>query len=384
MEIIEGSHAVAKTIQRCNVGVISAYPITPQTHIVEDLEKIHANGEGGFEFVRAESEFAAASIVLGSSAAGVRSYTATSSQGLLLMTEVIFCIAGMRLPIVMTIANRAVSAPINIWNDQQDAVTVRDSGWLSFYGETNQEVVDLHVLAFKVGEENMLPVFVNMDGFVLTHTYEPLVLPPQTGIKRFINSYHPPKDQILDITKPRTLGAFADPSSYMEIREQLHHDIVATKDAIKKAATEYKKVFGRSIGDNGLIETYKTRDADTIIVSMGSVCGTIKEVVDTMRKKGKKVGLLKIICYRPFPDAEIISVLKKAKYIPVIEKDISLGSEGVLASDINRACYNHTKGKIQSFVVGLGGRDVTQNMIIKIISDIRTRKDDTCTFVGKI
>ncbi|MCX6746496.1 MAG: pyruvate ferredoxin oxidoreductase, partial [Candidatus Parcubacteria bacterium] len=191
-QILEGSHAVAEIVRRLRPAVVSAYPITPQTHIVEDLAKMKAEGLADFEYINAESEFAAASIVLGASATGVRTYTATSSQGLLLMTEVLFNIAGLRLPVVITCANRAVSSPINIWNDQQDSVTIRDAGWLQLYAETNQEAVDLHVLGFKLAESLLLPVMVNMDGFTLTHTYEPVEIPSENLIKKYLPNYNPP------------------------------------------------------------------------------------------------------------------------------------------------------------------------------------------------
>jgi len=370
-QILEGSHAVAEIIKRLDVGVVSAYPITPQTHIVEDLEKMKADAEAEFEYIRAESEFAAASIVLGSSATGVRTYTATCSQGLLLMAEVLYCIAGMRLPVVLTCANRAVSAPISIWNDQQDAVTVRDSGWIQLYGETSQEVVDLHILAYKLGEKMQLPVIVNMDGFILTHTYEPVEIPSPEKIKKFLPTYKPDKDRILDTNNPRSLGTFAPPDQYMEIRQELFEDLKKSQAEIKKLAAEFKKAFNRNLGSNGLIEEYKTKDAEIVLVAMGSVCGTIKEVVDQQRKKGKKVGLLKIISFRPFPDEEIIKSLSKVKYIAVIDKSISCGTEGVLASDIKRAAYKKLNAKIQSFIVGLGGRDVSQKVIGKVVTQVK-------------
>lgn len=381
-QILEGSHAVAVVVRNCQPAVISAYPITPQTHIVEDLEKMKADGQADYEYIRSESEFAAASIVLGASATGVRTYTATSSQGLLLMTEVLFNIAGMRLPVVLTCANRAVSAPISIWNDQQDSVTVRDSGWLQLYGETNQEVADLHILAFKLAEKIALPVMVNMDGFVLTHTYEPIEIPDTNLIKKYLPDYIPVKDMYLDVNNPRSLGTFTPPDQYMEIREELYNDVMASKNEIIKLATEFKAVFKRSIGNNGLLEEYKVKDAYTVLVAMGSVCGTIKEVVDELRKKGQKVGLLKIIAFRPFPDTEIINSLKKAKNIAVIDKSISHGTEGVLASDIKRAAYNNLKSKIQSFIVGLGGRDVSKKMIKDIVLKVKS-KDNKTLFIGK-
>ncbi|MBN1325607.1 pyruvate ferredoxin oxidoreductase [Candidatus Falkowbacteria bacterium] len=381
-QFLEGSHAVAEIIKLIKPAVVAAYPITPQTHIVEDLAKMKASGEGGFEYINTESEFAAASLLLGASATGVRTYTATCSQGLLLMTEVLFNIAGMRLPVVITCANRAVSAPINIWNDQQDAVTIRDAGWLMLYGETNQEIIDLHLLAYKLAETLRLPVMVNMDGFVLTHTYEPVLMPGQEQINKFLPPYKPAIGTYLDVKNPVTLGSLATPDSYMEIRKQLAQDIYLSSDLIKKYHTDFKKVFGRSIGDNGLVEEYKTKDAEVILVAMGSVCGTIKDAIDEMRERKQKVGLLKIISFRPFADEEVIKHLAKAKYIAVVDKSISLGSEGVLATEIKRAAYNQTKAKIQSFIVGLGGRDVTKEMIEQIIFDIKKDKTNKMHFIS--
>src|SRR4030042_232741 len=365
-QILEGSHAVAEIVKNLRPAVVAAYPITPQTHIVEDLAKMKDNGEADFEYINAESEFAAASIVLGASATGVRTYTATSSQGLLLMTEVLFNIAGLRLPVVITCANRAISSPINIWNDQQDSVTIRDAGWIQLYAETNQEAVDLHILAYKLAESLMLPVMVNMDGFVLTHTFESVEIPEIGLIKKFLPDYIPPKDSILDVKNPRSLGTFAAPDRYMDIRQELFEDVAAAKKEIIKQNSEFKKVFGRGIG-NGLIEEYKTKDAEIILVAMGSVCGQIKEVIDELRKRGKKVGLLKIISFRPFPDDEVVKILNKAKYIAVVDKSISIGAEGILSSDLKRTCYGKIKASIISFIVGLGGRDVTKGVVRKIV-----------------
>ncbi len=373
---------MAEIIKLIKPAVVAAYPITPQTHIVEDLAKIKASGAGDFEYINTESEFAAASVLLGASATGVRTYTATCSQGLLLMTEVLFCIAGLRLPVVITCANRSVSAPINIWNDQQDAVTIRDAGWLMLYAETNQEAVDLHLLAYRLAETLRLPVMVNMDGFVLTHTYEPLIMPTQEHVNKFLPAYKAEVGTFLDVKNPVTIGALAYPDSYMEIRKQLADDIYSSSDLIKKYNTEFKKVFGRSIGDNGIVEEYKTKDAEVVLVAMGSVCGTIKEVVDELRERKQKVGLLKIISFRPFVDDEIVKSLGKAKYIAVVDKSISLGSEGILATEIKRAAYNRLKVKIQSFVVGLGGHDVTKEMIEQIVFDIKKDKTSGIHFVG--
>lgn len=359
--IIEGSHAVAETVRRCRPAVVSAYPITPQTHIVENLAQYQADGLASFEYVRAESEFAAASIVAGASATGVRVYTATSSQGLLLMTEVLFNIAGMRLPVVMTCANRAVSGPISIWNDQQDSVTVRDSGWIMLYAANNQEVIDLHIQAFRIAEQVKLPVMVNMDGFVLTHTFEPIDLPDQKEIDKYLPAYVPVKGEYLDVNNPKTLGAFAGPAYYQDIREKLNNDLISSQQAITKEAKSFTSLFKRDQG-NGFLTGYKLKDAEVVFASMGSVAGTIEEAIDELRKAGHKVGLLNVRCFRPFPDEAIKSALSKAKRVIVIDKSISLSAEGILATDIRRALYGN-KVQIQSIVTGLGGKDITQEMI---------------------
>ncbi len=298
-QILEGSRAIALTIKNIKPAVISAYPITPQTHIVEDLAKFKADGQADYEYVRAESEFAAASIVLGASATGVRVYTATSSQGLLLMNEVIYNIAGMRLPIVMTLANRGVSAPITIWNDHQDAMSIRDAGWIMLFAENAQEAVDQHIIAYKLAEQLKLPVMVNVDGFVLTHTYEPVTIPTTSQIKKFLPDFKPKKGEYLDPAAPATFGAFAAPAFYQEIREDLQKDLLASKGEFIKEYDLYQKTVGLQIGDSGtektksiypaedhkLFEYYGPKSPKTILIAMGSVAGTIKDAVDSSNKK---------------------------------------------------------------------------------------------------
>lgn len=374
-KILEGSRAVALTVRSCRPGVICAYPITPQTHIVEDLAKFKADGEAKYEYIRAESEFAAASVVEGASATGVRSYTATCSQGILLMTEVLFNIAGMRLPVVLTCANRAVSAPISIWNDHQDVVTVRDSGWLMLFGETIQDIVDQHVIAFRWAEEMGLPVMVNMDGFILTHVYEPVDLPPSAKINKFLPKYEPKKGTYLDPDNPMSFGAFATPAHYQGIRENLHDDTLKSKRVLIKLCRQFKEVFGREVSP--LYEDYKMKDADTVMVAMGSVCGTVKEAIDELREKGKKVGLFKLKCYRPFPAEEIAKALGRKKRIIVLDKSISLGNESILLSEIKSALYGKSEAKIQSYVTGLGGWDVRKEVVKKVF----TSREESGPFV---
>ena len=371
-KLLEGSQAVAEAVRLCKPGVISAYPITPQTHIVEELAAMVASGELNSQFVNVESEHSAASVVLGSVAAGVRSFTATSSQGLLLMAEVVFNIAGMRLPVVMTCANRAVSAPLNIWNDHQDAITVRDSGWVQMHAENIQEALDLHIQAYRIAEgpKIMLPVIVNMDGFILTHGLEVVDLPDQEQVDRFLPAYKPLFK--LDVENPLTLGPLVDPDYYMETRfamQETHKDVLKLIPLIKD---EFEKVFNRPTG--GLVEGYRIDDAEKVIVAMGSVCGTIKDVVDNLRSKGKKVGLLKLVTYRPFPAEAIYRALKDIPRVAVLEKAISIGSYSPLLSDVRSVFSGKKKSPVTSgFVIGLGGRDITIDSIKEVFKNLTAK-----------
>ncbi len=354
---IEGSHAVADVVALCRPNVISAYPITPQTHIVERLADLVNQGHLKTEFINVESEFSAASVVLGASAAGARTYTATTSQGLLLMTEVIYCIAGMRLPIVLTCANRAISAPLSIWNDHQDSMSVRDAGWLQLHAEDNQEAADLHIQAFKIAEQTSLPVMVCMDGFILTHAFEPVDVPDQKEIDDFLPTFKPKYS--VDPAWPRGIGLFADPRFYMEVRYTLHRALEKSEEVIKKVSADFAKKFGRESG--GLFKTYKLDNADVVIVAMGSVVGSIKDLIDVMESEGKKVGLLQICSFRPFPRQAVYEALKGKSNIVVLEKAVSLGRGGILASDIRWSFprSEQTKRYISSFIAGLGGRNIS-------------------------
>ncbi|MBU4473161.1 MAG: pyruvate ferredoxin oxidoreductase [Candidatus Omnitrophica bacterium] len=379
-EFLEGSQAVTRVVKLCKPGVISAYPITPQTHIVEGLAQMVADGQLNSQFVNVESEHSAASVVLGAVATGVRAYTATSSQGLFYMGEVLFNIAGLRLPVMLTCANRAISAPINIWNDQQDSVSMRDCGFIQFYAEDIQEVVDLHLIGYRVAEDKsvMLPVMVCMDGFILTHGIETIDMPQQEEVDKFL----PPYSALykLDPERPLTMGPLVDPEYYMEMRfaiQETHKEVIKL---IPQITAQFFKVFGRQY--HGLIEEYRTKDAQRVIVAMGSVCGTIKEVVDELRAKGKKVGLLKITTYRPFPHQEIYERLKNIPRVAVLDKALSLGSYAPLAVEVKAAFFGKKKQPqvISSFVAGLGGRDITKDSI-KEIFRLLTAKERACEFI---
>jgi pyruvate ferredoxin oxidoreductase alpha subunit len=380
-KFLEGSRVIGEIIQRCKPGVISAYPITPQTHIVEELAQLCADGELDSQFVNVESEHSAASVVLGASAAGVRSFSASSSQGLLLMAEVIFNIAGMRLPVVMVATARAISAPINIWNDQQDVVSLRDTGWIQLHGEDIQEIVDLLLIAYRLGEDKsiMLPVMVVLDGFVLTHGLEIVDIPEQVLVDKFLPAFN--TSYKLDVDKPITMGPLVDPDSYTEARYAIHETFKDVLNLIPKLSEEFSRVFGRS--RNVLVDGYRIEDAERVVVAMGSVCGTIREVVDELRAKGKKVGLLKVVCLRPFPAHEIYAALKNVQKVAVIDRALSLGSSAPLVSEIKASFFGKPKKprSISSFIVGLGGRDITKNSIREIFT-LSNGKEKQGEFIG--
>ncbi len=380
--VVEGSMAVAEAVKLCKPKVISAYPITPQTHIVEDLSQMVADGEIDCEYVVVESEFAAASVVMGASTAGVRTYTATTSQGLLLMYEVLFNIAGSRLPINLTCANRAVSAPISIWNDQQDSVEVRDAGWIQFYCEDSQEIHDIQPISYRVGENPRvrLPVMNMMDGFVLTHTYEPIKRMTQAEVDQYLPPYEPVVK--LDPARPLTFGAFAMPDTYHEIRYMLNRAVLNSKPVIEDAFKEFGEVFGREY--HPYYEEYRTEDADVILLTMGSLAGTIKEGADRLRAEGEKVGVLKLRTVRPWPGAELRKALDHASVVAVIEKDISLGFEGTVSADL-KATYHRRDGPlVHSYVAGLGGRDVPVRDVIKTYHEAKSQREpvDGAMWVG--
>jgi pyruvate ferredoxin oxidoreductase alpha subunit len=375
-KVIEGSKAVAEAVKVCRPHVVSAYPITPQTHIVENLSQMVADGELKAEFINVESEFAAASVILGASVTGARAYSTTTSQGLLLMLEVLFNIAGLRLPVSITCANRSVSAPINIWNDHQDAMTIRDSGWIQLYAEDCQEAADMQIQAYKIGEnpEISLPVMVNMDGFILTHAFEPVELIDQKMADEFLPSYKP--KVYLTTKNPVTFGILAEPTYYMETRYRLMHAVEAAKQVIEDVANGFNKVFGRYSG--GLVDKYRLDGAKIALVGMGSVVGTMREVVDELREKGQNIGLLKVRTFRPFPKEAIYDALKDVDTIVVLEKGLSMGLGGILLNELKTAFYGKKKlPRLCGFIVGLGGRDIPNQSIINAVkkADSETVED---------
>jgi pyruvate ferredoxin oxidoreductase alpha subunit len=353
---IEGSHAVAEAIALCRPEVICAYPITPQTHIVERLSELVRAGEiGTCQYINVESEFAALSVAIGASAAGARAYTATSSQGLLFMAEAVYNAAGLGLPIVMTIGNRAIGAPINIWNDHSDSMALRDAGWLQLYAETNQDAVDLHIQAFRLAEQLSVPVMVCEDGFILTHAYERVDVPEREQVEAYLPPFEPV--QILDPSEPITIGAMVGPEAFAEVRYLAHHKHLRAIDLIPELSAEFARGFGRESG--GLLQAYRSEDAETVIVALGSVVGTIKDVVDDMRDEGVSIGAVKVVSFRPFPMLALRTALENARRVVVVEKCLADGLGGIVVGSV-RMALRGLSTPIYTVIAGLGGRPITK------------------------
>lgn len=376
---IEGSKAMAEAIALCRPEVICAYPITPQTHIVEGLgELVKAGDLVNCEYINVESEFAALSVAIGASAAGARAYTATASQGLLFMAEAVYNASGLGLPIVMTLGNRAIGAPINIWNDHSDAMSMRDAGWLQLFAETNQEAVDLHILAFRLAEDLSMPVMVCVDGFILTHAMERVDIPTQEQVDAFLPPYEPV--QVLDVDDPMSIGAMVGPEAFTEVRYLAHYKQQQALAVIEKDARDFKAAFGRDSG--GLVRSYRTEDAETIVVAMGSVCGTIKDAIDEMREDGVKIGLVTLVSYRPFPTRALDAAIAHCKHLVVVDKSVSPGLGGPLANDVDMALRNlPTTPHLHSVIAGLGGRPITRRALKAVFADAVERPWDGARFL---
>ncbi len=367
---IEVSIAIAEAVGLARAEVIPAYPITPQTHIVEHLSEMVANAELDAEFVPVESEHAAMSCCCGSSAAGARTFTSSSAQGLSLMSEVLYIASTMRLPMVMVVANRAMSAPISIWNDHQDIMIQRDTGWIQTFAENGQEAVDLTLHAFRVSEDRnvSLPIMVNIDGFTLSHVIEPIELPDQEDVDRFLPPFKPRYK--LDPRRPITMGPVGIPEVYTEAK--VAHDMAMKKAKryILKAWNEFEEIFGRKYNP---IESYRTEDAEVLLVTMGSISETAMTAVDTMRDAGQKVGLLRIRLWRPFPGQEFRRAVGKTKILAVIDRCLPPGALcGPVGAELRSLFYKIPGSpKIFSFVAGLGGRDVTVERFEEIVDKAR-------------
>lgn len=362
----EGSQAVAESVARCRPEVICAYPISPQTHIVEHLSDLVRTRElEPCEFVSVESEFAAMSVAIGACATGARTYTATASQGLLYMVEALYNASGLGLPIVMTVANRAIGAPINIWNDHSDSMSQRDSGWIQLYAESNQEAVDLHIQAYRLAEELSLPVMVCMDGFILTHAFEEIDVPDQAEVDAFLPPFTP--RQVLDPADPVTIGAMVGPEAFTEVKYLMHAKQLQALDAIPRIAADFESAFGRSSG--GLVRSYRADHAETIVVALGSVIGTIEEVVDDLRETGVPIGVLGITCFRPYPLDEVRAALESAERIVVIERAFAVGIGGIVGQNV-RFALSGRAARVYDVVAGLGGRPITQQSLHALFDDV--------------
>ncbi len=362
-KILVGNHAVSWGVMLARAEVISAYPITPQTSIVEELSILCADGRLKAKFIPVESEHSAMACCIGAAAAGVRTFTATSGQGLALMHEMLHWAAGARLPIVMAAVNRALGSPWNIWCEQSDSLSQRDTGWLQIYCESNQEVLDTVIQAFKIAEEIRMPVMLLLDAFFLSHTAEAVDIPEQGQVDDFLPSFQP--EFRLDPKDPHSFGCLTTPEYYMEFRYKMHQAVLRGKEVSKTVDEEFGQKFGRKYG---LIEAYRCTGADLILVTSGVIASTARVVVDTLREKGRKVGMVKVRLFRPFPKEELWEVLRQAEKVAVVDRNVSFGIGGIFAQEL-RASFANDKScpPIYSYIAGLGGRDVTPPVLSELV-----------------
>lgn len=358
-EALEGSQAIARAVSLCKPDVVAAYPITPQTHIVENLSKLVADGDMHTEFVSVESEFSAASVVLGAAATGARAYTATASQGVLLMSEVLFNIAGLRIPLVMNVANRAVGAPLSIWNDQSDSMAVRDSGWIQLHCTSNQEAVDTTIQAFRIAEETDLPVMVCMDGFVLTHTMEVIDMPDAAQVDAFL----PPFvfDRALDPANPTSIGTLVDPDHFAEVRHSHHAAMARAMAVIEEVDEAWHAATGRRVG--GLLSVEGDPGAKVGILAQGSVVGTMRAGMADFAEETGPARLIKLRALRPFPARALREAVKGLDKLIVIDRAITPGLGGILGTEVSAVLSSlEDAPKVYNYALGLGGRDIPESM----------------------
>lgn len=360
-KVMVGNHAVAYGAMLARTEVVSAYPITPQTQIMEELSEMVADGRLKARYIKVESEHSAMASCIGASATGARAFTATSSQGLVLMHEVLHWASGGRHPIVMAVINRALAPGLNIWTDQNDSLAQRDTGWIQLYCENGQEVIDTTIMAFKLAESVDLPVMIVLDAFYLSHTSEPVNIPEQAMVDTFL----PPRQARykLDTNEPHSFGALTKPDAYMEIRMRQQEAMDQARDAFKKVEADWKRLTGRGYG---AIETYMAEDAELLLVTSGTITSTSRFVVNQLREEGKKIGLVKIKMLRPSPFGEIRKALAGKRKVAVLDRNISPGHGGVFAQEIRSALYElppEDRPVLFGYVLGLGGRDVTPKTI---------------------
>jgi pyruvate ferredoxin oxidoreductase alpha subunit len=376
LRLLEGSRAVAEAVAACRPNVVCAYPISPQTHIVEALAVMARTGDlPRCEYINVESEFAAMSVAIGASAAGGRAYTATASQGLLFMSEAVFNAGGLGLPVVMTVANRAIGAPINIWNDHSDSMSQRDAGWVQLYASDNQRATDLHVLAFRLAEELSVPVMVCMDGFVLTHAMEPVDVPDRTVVDDFLPPFRP--RQQVDPDRPATIGAMVGPEAFTEVKALQHATLQRASERLPALAEELGSRLGRAV--DGLMTPYRLDDADTAVVTLGSTLGTLQDVVDERRAAGERLGALGLVAFRPFPLEALAKALAPVRRVVVLERAFSPGAGGIVTADLRPALAPGVR--CDTVVAGLGGRAVTRASLHGLLDDVAVDRLGPLTFL---
>lgn len=379
-KFLSGNEAFAEGIRLARPEVISAYPITPQTIVVERLSEMVEDGSLKSEFIHVESEHSALSCAMGASAVGARAFTATSSQGLLYMAECLTYASGGRFPIVMMNANRSTALPWNIYGDQRDSLSQLDCGWIQSYAQNAQEALDLALMSYYIAEhrEVSTPYMANLDGFILTHTYEVVDVPSIEQADAFLPSYE--TENKLDLDNPRNLGFSAGPDHNIAFKYKEHIGLLNAKKAIKEAEERFASIFGRQY--TGLTESYLTEDADYILITLGSISGLVRETVDALRRKGEKVGLLRLRYIRPFPNDEIYETVKNAKAVAVLEKDISFGNEGTVYTNVNSALHKTGLALPSSnYIGGLGGRNISAEEIAEIFEELKQEKS-TVRFIG--
>lgn len=369
--VITGNHAVSYAVKMARTQVVAAYPITPQTQVVELLSKFCEDGTMDARFIKVESEHTSMASLVGASSAGARTFTATSSQGLALMHEMLHWAAGARTPIVMANINRALGAPWSIWTDQNDSLSQRDTGWIQYYCESNQEVFDTVLQAYRVAETVLVPVMLVMDAFVLSHTAEPVDIPPQEKVDKYLPPFKPAIK--LDTNAPAAYHGLVTPDYYMEFRKKLQDAQDEAKAVISKVDNEYGDVFGRKYGQ---VEQYGNEEPDILLITSGTVTGTAREVIDTLNASGKNVALLKIRVFRPFPSAQVREACAGTRKVAVLDRNIGFGVGGIFAQEIRAALYGHLDVPVQSYIAGLGGRDVTPSTIHEVLRQAEARDDN--------
>jgi pyruvate/2-oxoacid:ferredoxin oxidoreductase alpha subunit len=369
-ELLTGNESIARSIGLCRVEVVSAYPITPQTSIVEEIANLHSQGILNTQFVRIESEHSSMACTAAASMTGVRVFTATSSQGLAYMHEMLHWASGSRLPIVMVNVSRALGAPWNLWSDHSDSLSQRDTGWLQIYCATNQECLDTAIQAYRLAETILLPVMIVMDGFTLSHTTESVEVPAQEDVDAFLPAYRP--KYRLDPENPHVFNALASAGDFMKMKHAAQTDITGAFEVLAEINTEFEKKFHR---EYSVLEKYETDNAEIVLIGMGAVCETVKDVVDDFKKKGINVGLIRVRLFRPFPCAQLNKALAGVKKVMVLDQAVSLGAGGTLSLEIKQSLFDgwladhHEVPKVFSFIAGIGGVDITPTMLEDIIME---------------